>query len=307
MHMIYRMIQAVRTFLFGLCVLIGTAHGQALPTIVAVVGDDIITTKDMKDRVHLAKVLSHMQDAEDSTLYPQVLQLLIDERLVEQEAARLGVTVDPQDMKRTIQNVESQQQLSKNGFEQYLKDNKLDHDSIMRQLKGQILWTKILQSKIRPKVQLRDQEVAGLLSFISADSSVKVSFKQVYKSIDTPVNHKQVTYDISELERFRKRVKGCHDFEKKASDLKGFTYGQQALSMKDLHADIRDAVFLLPVGQISPVIHSPSALRLVIVCKKQEASDEREQVEQMIFNKRLGSEAKHMMSRLRRDTYIDIK
>lgn len=283
------------------------ASKSPMPAIVAVVGDDIITSKDMKDRVHLAKVLSHMQDVQDEKIYPQVLQLVIDERLVEQEAARLQLKVDASELKRTIQNVESQQQLPKGGFENYLKDNKLDRESVMRQLEGQILWTKILQIKIRPKVQLRDQEVAGLLSFIAQDSSVKVTFKQLFKSIED-LDVSQIKKDIGILSSFTNNVKNCNDFEAKGKTFQqGFTYNEDALSMKDLHADIRDAVFLLPVGQSSAVIRSSNAIRVVIVCKKQEISDEKEQVEQILFNKRLGSEAKHMMNKLRRDTYIDIR
>jgi peptidyl-prolyl cis-trans isomerase SurA len=65
-----------------------------------VVNDEVVSLQDLADRLELVLLTSGIPDTPQarSRLAPQVLRSLIEEALQLQEAARLNVTVDEQEI-----------------------------------------------------------------------------------------------------------------------------------------------------------------------------------------------------------------
>src|SRR5689334_16540013 len=92
-----------------LLLLAGPAAAQET-RIAAVVNDDIVSLADLQERVHLALASANIEDTEQNRqrISPQVLRGLIDEKLEMQEAKRLNVKAEDDEVAEALRRIEQQ-------------------------------------------------------------------------------------------------------------------------------------------------------------------------------------------------------
>jgi len=143
--------------------------------IAAIVNGEEISSYTLAHRVDLATRSSGLPDTPEvqNKVRPQVLEILIDEKLKNQEAARLKIEVTDSDMQDAIADIEKQNHLEAGGFQGFLAKNNFPEDSVKDQIKSQVAWKKIVIEKIRPKISIGENEVQDQIQIMANQTGKK--------------------------------------------------------------------------------------------------------------------------------------
>lgn len=137
------------------------AAAQDVFTAAAVVNDEVISRLDLESRLRIALLASGLPDSEES--YDQisgpVLRQLIDERLQRQEARRLAIEVTEAEIDEGFAAMAERNDMTAEGFLQFLRSNGAPVASLRDQLRASIAWNKTLRMRVLPDVQVTEEEI----------------------------------------------------------------------------------------------------------------------------------------------------
>ncbi|GAB5488120.1 MAG: peptidylprolyl isomerase [Parasphingorhabdus sp.] len=166
-----------------------TIFGENNPNVrraTAVVNGDIITGTDVNHRLALIVTANggNVSDEERQRLRLQVLRNLIDETLQIQEAEANEITITDSEVESTFQQV-AQQNFKQdiNAFDQYLRTQGSSTDTLKRQIKGELAWSRLLRRNIQPFINVGDEEVNTIIERLNASKgSTEYRIGEIYMS-----------------------------------------------------------------------------------------------------------------------------
>jgi peptidyl-prolyl cis-trans isomerase SurA len=127
---------------------------EQISKIAAVVNDEIITTRQLEQRI-ASKPGQINTDADRR----QELDNMIAELLMEQRSREIGLEVSEEDIETAIEDVERQNNISRDQLEQALIAQGLSMKAYRNQLRLQILRYKLMGHEVQSKVDITRQEV----------------------------------------------------------------------------------------------------------------------------------------------------
>lgn len=180
--------------------------------IAAVVENEAISTLDVNNRMDLAIFSSGLENSEEvrNKLMPQIIQVLIDEALYRQEAERLNINANPNDIKSALQTLEARNKLPPNSLEVFLKERKVDINSLKNQLASQIIRNKIIRKKVASNITITDREIEEKMENISSRSGLsEMNLSEIVLTVDKPENEEQIK---KLAEKLAKEIKAGANF-----------------------------------------------------------------------------------------------
>ena len=143
---------------------------KAAENIVAVVNKGVITSSDVKARMDLISSSSGLKPSKDleKKLRPQVIDMLIDEQIRSQEATRIGLKVDQKEIDGGFEQIARQNNIPADVFKKAMEQRGIRVSTLQDQIKAQLSWTKVIQSRIRPKIQVTDNDIDSELQRLSS-------------------------------------------------------------------------------------------------------------------------------------------
>ena len=137
----------------------------------AIVNGDIITGTDVGHRLALIVAANggKVSEEEKQRLRLQVLRNLIDETLQIQEAEANEITIAEEEVEATFRQV-AQQNFKQDidAFDQYLRTQGTSTDTLKRQIKGELAWSRLLRRNIQPFINVGDEEVNAIIERLNA-------------------------------------------------------------------------------------------------------------------------------------------
>ncbi len=139
-----------------------------LDTVVAVVGDDVITQSELDKEVSYIKV----QLAHNSTPLPtkaelesQVLNRMIDQKLELQMAAKLNISIDDRALDQAMDKIAAKNQMNIAALKQTLQKDSINYDFYRNQVREQLIVQQLLQREVAPRVyDISKQDIANILN-----------------------------------------------------------------------------------------------------------------------------------------------
>ena len=242
--------------------------GQTEQRIAAVVNDELITAYDLEARMKLIIVSTRLPNTFETRrrISGQVLRTLIDERLKMQEAKRRNISVSNREVLRAKANIEKQNQLPKNGLDQMLQQNRVPLEAMEEQLRSAIAWSKLLSSRLRPRITIGEEEIDETLDRIkSRQGQIEYRLSEILLAVDGPEEENNV---MRTANRFREQINNgasfsaiARQFSQSATAAVGGDLGW--LHGSELTADIRNLLPELQRGFVSKPIKTITGYRLV--------------------------------------------
>ncbi|CAA6606236.1 Parvulin-like peptidyl-prolyl isomerase [Rhodospirillaceae bacterium LM-1] len=172
-----------------------TAVAQENERIAAVVNDDIVSMRDLEERLKLAIINSRLENSPDvrRRLVPQVLRKLIEEKLQLQEAARQGVAATESEIQKTIRNIENQNGLPSGGLEIATRRDGIDFNSLLTQVKTEITWVKLLRIQYAGAIKVLDAEIEAQLSLAKSNMNrPQYLLAEIFLNTDNPSQQTEI-------------------------------------------------------------------------------------------------------------------
>jgi peptidyl-prolyl cis-trans isomerase SurA len=170
--------------------------------IAAVVNDEVVSVRDLNERLEMVLVTSSIRDSEQarSRLAPQVLRSLIEESLQLQEAKRLNLQVTDAEIDNALANIAERNQLTVDRLRAYLVDNGVNVETLLRQVRAQIAWVKVVNRTIRPTVTVTvDQLDLAVQEARRSEGQPEYLLSEIVLPVDTPAQAERVAQDAARL------------------------------------------------------------------------------------------------------------
>ncbi len=168
---------------------VGSAWAQAAAArsgdyIVAIVNQELVTAGEVERRV--ARVQAEAQRAgarlpPADELRRQVLDALIDERVIITTAREFGMVVDEPEIDRAVQTIARQNQLSVPQLIERLRADGLDYARFRSNLRDQIVLERMREREVTQRIRVGDDEIEAALAQQreAAASGAEVNIAQI--------------------------------------------------------------------------------------------------------------------------------
>lgn len=142
------------------------AAAQNALRIAAVVNDEVITVRDLDERVRMVVTASNLpRNAQTyQRVWPQVLRGLIDERLKLQEAERLSIGVSEGELERAKRTMEQRNKMPAGSFESSLGREGIPVETVLSQIRADIAWAKLVRRRFQSTVEVTTDEIDDALA-----------------------------------------------------------------------------------------------------------------------------------------------
>jgi peptidyl-prolyl cis-trans isomerase SurA len=247
-------------------------NSRNLLSIVAIVNDEPITMMDLEARIQLIIISSNLPNnlTTKENLSGQVLQSLINERLQSQEAKRLGIRINDQDIEKNIRFIENQNNMNKNELVEALFKNGVPKSALPNRLRANLIMEKLLQNIIRPKVIINNNEVDNEYNNLLSNngkieykySEISFNYSNLSKKEDLLLIAKQIRKKITEEDNFdiiAQRIK-----ENGTGTYKNFDWKLTNKINKDIYLKIKD----LKVNDVSDILITNTGISIIKIVDK---------------------------------------
>ncbi|MDP6066462.1 MAG: peptidylprolyl isomerase [Alphaproteobacteria bacterium] len=241
--------------------------------IAAAVNDEVISFYDLEQRLSL--VISSADLKNDGVtrrrLRSQVLRTLVDESLQLQEAKRLEIEVTEKDLGVAKGLIEKQNRIPKGRFADFVAARRISIDAVVAQIKAEIAWTKVVNRRLRPTIQISDEEIAEVLERYRASAGKEERrVLEIFLAVDQAKQQENVR---RAARRLVEQVRGGADFQVLARQ---FSQGATAAQGGDvgwilegqLAPELEAALRALKLGGISQPIEAPGGFYILLLRQK---------------------------------------
>lgn len=304
---------------------------EVIDRVVAIVNDDLITLSELKETSKSLDPTSE-QPLDDRT----ILNQMVESKLFEQEAKKRGLTVSDEELDASIAEVRSRYGLNEDQMEEVLKKQNLTPEAFREQWRVQTLGNKLLDSQLRNKIVVTDDEVVeyykenyGEIDYSSntteTSSEEEVEVAHILISPETP-NAEDRAIEVAEL------AKSGNDFGTLAREYSDDSFTAEkggnlgTFKKGDLIEQLEIAVERTPEGKVSGPVQSPAGYHILKVVKRTDpgadkvetkeepAGDEafisdtqKEEIRQTITREKAQAQLKTWLENMRSKAYVEIK
>nr|WP_319392743.1 SurA N-terminal domain-containing protein [uncultured Desulfobacter sp.] len=243
------------------------AQEEVMDRIVAIVNDDIVTLSQLetaadpyRKNIETSQESSTRKKELMGQMYDQVLNQLVENSLVVQEAKRMGITVDDADVDRAVENFKKEHNLDQERLELGLAAQGMTLEQYRERIREQITQSMIVSRAVRAKIVVTDEEINAY--YKSHYQEFKAKKKYHLKNI--------IVKDSTALATVQAKLENGVDFSKVAQD---DSIGSNASSGGELgtfdissfSSEIKDALEGVSKGQYSRPVDMGGAFQILYV------------------------------------------
>ena len=151
--------------------------------IAAVVNDEIISTRDLQNRVNLFLMTTRipLNPQTKNMIFSRVLNNAIEEKIKLQAAEKEGIKISPQELADSVQQFEKNNQINTGELKKILAQNKVDMDAFENQMKADMAWVRLVRRKIYSDAQITQKELEKAMADAKTDlSTPKYFVSEIY-------------------------------------------------------------------------------------------------------------------------------
>jgi parvulin-like peptidyl-prolyl isomerase len=250
-----------------------------------------------------------------------LLQRLIDNILIEQEAKKSGasIIVKDEEIMEVLQDMLNKQKLSMQDFLKSLAKEGNSIESVKKEIRGQMMRARLLRREIKSKILVSDEEIGEYYNKNRQDYEGKetVRIKQLLLLLPPDADKNIKAKMKNEALQLHKRVMDGESF-----DLLIVKYSQGPAAAQGgdvgfigkgtIIPEVEAVAFSLPIGQVSEVIESSVGFHIIQVVDKKGAGLKpiaavREEIKTKIEDEKLDKKYDEWIASIRAKSHIEIK
>ena len=246
------------------------ALAQSVQRIAVVVNDEIVSVRDLRDRVRLVLFLTGIKDTAESRrrIVNQVLRSLVDERLQLQEARRRNVSVSEREIALGVSDMERANRMAPGSLSSVLAENRVSYDSLRAQFRARVAWSKLVHRRLAPRIRIGEDEVAETLARLKAtEGEASYRLGEIFLAVNRPADEAAVRETarrmVQQIRNGARFATLARQFSQTATAAVGGDLGWAARS--ELDPDLAKAIEALAPGGILDPIRTVSGFRIVML------------------------------------------
>lgn len=306
---------------------------QLVDKVVAVVNDEIITLSELNEEGKTVfkriAATTPADQLEDTLMHARedVLDSLIDKRLIAQEAAENHIQVSDSEVDAAVENTIKRNRITKEQLAGELAKAGLDESTYRSTLRSQILQSKLVGAEVHSKIVITEDMIQQHYreQYTSEIENGAYYILQMGFSWNTSGDGDQSSAALyankvdakKRAERIRNLVVAGQDFgelARKYSDLPSSEDGGDlgTFLLEDMAEDMKEAVAELKAGEVSEIIETPVGYQFFkvlsagedVVVEKEPYESVREEIRNALFEAEAEKTYKQWVKELKDKAYI---
>lgn len=294
-------------FLVAVLALAFSTHAQSrvlLDKVVAVVNDDVITLRELEETENKINKTTEQQLSRD-----QALEQLIERKLIEQQAEKIGVSVSDAEVEATMDVLRQRYNLQGDEMQEALKQQNMTEEEFKEQWKYQLLTKKVMDNKLKGKIAVTDEEIKEYYTenFGQIESADEVRISQILLKDESEANNvaelaRSGEEDFSEL---AKRYSTDEVSAPVGGDLGYFKKG-------DLIEQLANAVESAEVGEVAGPVETQAGYHILKVTDRKSADEglpesTKLEIRERLYNQKVQKVLEQWLTEVKDNAYIDRK
>ncbi|MFA6349976.1 MAG: SurA N-terminal domain-containing protein [Candidatus Omnitrophota bacterium] len=298
-------------FVWGLTLFCHLAFGPvtqalALDKIIAIVNNEIITQKDLDDFCNYMRVQLSQQykgkelEEKVQQMKPQLLQKLMDDSVVLQEAKKEKIKIEDARIKARLAETTAKYGSGKT-FEEVLRRQGLVMADVEKRIRDQLLMYTVIETKVRQSIKVNPSEVTQYYQN-NADKFILPEKRNL--EVLSVKNLDQANLIYASL-------KDGKDIENVAKDNSLQIDHINAFKNGELKKDLEDAIFRLKTGEPTQPIKNVDTYYIFVLAsieppKQQELSSAQEGIYEFLYEKKMQDKLAQWLEETKKRSYIKI-
>jgi parvulin-like peptidyl-prolyl isomerase len=305
--------------------LIGSADARVVEKIAAVVGDDLILDSEVREAAEPAMVeISSITDQAQRAVRAQaltreVLERLIDDQLILQQATELKLSVTSEEIDRSIEQVKKEQNLNDNQLREALRAQGMSMTAYRQSMRRQILHYHVLRMAVGGKITVTDGDVQSYYDRnLRSGANVQVRASHIFIVIPEGADNAVVLEKQQAATKLLDRAKAGEDFAKLAKEFSEDANTRNSGGDLDwfgrgiLPKPIEELVFSMRVGEVQGPVRAERGFHVIKLVDRntkqaKPLSEVKEQLRAQLHQKEMERQTRNYLGELRKKTLVDIR
>jgi|TARA_Y100000310_G_scaffold213472_1_gene214419 peptidyl-prolyl cis-trans isomerase SurA len=303
-------------------VLILPALAETVDRIVARVNSEIVTQSAVEERsMALSQQLNQgLQNAlpTGDALMQQALDNIIEEKLKIQEAKKLGLEVDEENVTMALDDIKEKNSFSDSDFEALLERDGSSLENYKAIIRDQILASRVTQMELGRRAKVTDRQIKRYYNRNRKNywEAPKVRARHILFIIDKKTPKEDIRLKEIKALKILRRVRAGEDFvqlaKKHSEDVSAHLGGDiGTIERGKMVKEFENAVFRLKAGEVSEIVRTPYGLH-IIKCdevfpgKTKNFDEVREEIRARLFLEKQNKTYKDWIGDLREKAFIEV-
>jgi peptidyl-prolyl cis-trans isomerase SurA len=311
----------IALFAIGAPVFASSKNSQSLDKIVAVVNDSIITQSELNQAVTSTKKQlagSNVSLPPSNVLHKQVLDQLINKKLQLQLADQMGIQTTDEQVDKTINEIAANNKVSVTELYQKVAEEGVNKSDYRKDIHDQLTLQQVQQQTIGPKLNITPQEVDDYMRSKTWEVSTNKEYhlEDILIALPEAPSPQDMAAAKKHADEVLTKIRGGMSFSQAAAAESGENNALQGgdLGWRKLpeipSAFAKDLVHMKSNDLLGPV-QTPNGFHIIRLVetrdteKKMKIADQRKQVEQLIYQRKLEEALQSWVTKLRSDAFIN--
>jgi peptidyl-prolyl cis-trans isomerase SurA len=180
------------------------------------VNQELVTAGEVQQRlaqVHAEAARSGAKLPPEPELRRQVVEALIEERVLVTYARDSGVKIDEAELDRAVANVAQQNRITMAQLRERLKSEGLDYTRFRNSVRDQLMVERTREREVQSRIKVSDAEIDAFLDKQRGHSPVELNIAQVLVTVPEGASVEEVVRRRALAEQAQARVKNGEPFE----------------------------------------------------------------------------------------------
>jgi peptidyl-prolyl cis-trans isomerase SurA len=300
------------------------AHARVVEKIAALVGDDLILQSEVEDRA--APLLSDIasianpseREARTNAIRREVLDRLVDDQLLTQQATELKLTVSNDEIDRAIEQIKRDYGLNDSQLKDELRKQGLTMPTYRQNTKREILKYRVLNIAVGSKINVGDSEVQSYYDRHMKSANIQVRASHIFIAIPEDADNATVLEREKLAKSLLARAQGGEDFAKLARE-----YSEDAGTRAEggdlgfigrdiLPKPMEELVFSMKVGDIRGPVRADRGFHVIKLVDKRAKdakpfAEVQDDIRVRLRQREMERQTKIYLGDLRKKVLVDIR
>lgn len=286
---------------------------EVIDRVVAVVNGDVITLSELKEETH-----SITQSPGETLTQDQVLENMIEEKLLEQEGKKLGIHVTEKDVDTAIDGVKAKFNLTDEQMAEVLKKQNLTLQAFREQWRRQLLANKLIGTQVQSQIAVTEDEIKKYYeeNNVKLEPTSQARIAHILIPVTSPDDEEGAQKLALEVAKLAKSGKDFGKLAKEyskdpASAEKGGDLGY--FKQGELAEELYKAIEETPTGKIVGPVKSSEGYHIIKVIDKKKSEttsldkSKEDEIRETLYQQKVESAIKAWLEDVKKTAYIEKK
>jgi peptidyl-prolyl cis-trans isomerase SurA len=302
------------------------AEARVVERIVALVGDEVVLESEVNERSRpfLEEIAAlpdpNQRKQRTSALRREVLERIVDEHLLLQQANELKLSVSSEEVDRSIEQIKKDYGLSDPQLADELRRQGMSLASYRQNTRKEILRYRVINIAVGSKIQVSDNDVESYYERnLKSGKNDQVKVSHIFVAIPENADAAKVLEREEHARKILARARNGEDFAALAKELsedrntraEGGDLGYFNKEM-GLPKPVEELVFSMRIGELGGPVRGNQGFHVIKLVDRRAAdvkplADLKEQLRMQLRQKEMERQTKIYLSELRKKTLVEVR